>query len=132
MENYRWPPRRRPTAPMAGTLVAALVLLQHPAPVGAQTWLGADRLHALAVAKFRHGRFPEAYGRFVQLANAGHAPSARLALWMCQNGPTLFGSDWDCTPDEAAEWAALSRDIAGGSSARWVHRQAPPPVEARR
>jgi hypothetical protein len=58
----------------------------------------ADRLHGKAVESFRAGRFAEAYGRFVALAEAGHPASARYALWMCEHGPALFGSDWDCGP----------------------------------
>jgi hypothetical protein len=65
----------------------------------------ADRAHTRAVESFRVGRFPEAYGRFVALAEAGHAPSARYALWMCEQGPTLFGKDWDCSPQQVADWA---------------------------
>ena len=65
----------------------------------------AVRMHARAVELFRQGRFPEAYGRFIELANAGHPASARHALWMCEQGPTLFGSDWDCAPHEVEEWA---------------------------
>jgi hypothetical protein len=65
----------------------------------------ADRLHARAVESFRQGRFPEAYGRFIDLANAGHAQSARYALWMCENGMLLFGKDWDCAPHEVEDWA---------------------------
>ena len=57
-----------------------------------------------AVELFRQGRFPEAYGRFIELANAGHPASARHALWMCEQGPTLFGSDWDCAPHEVEDW----------------------------
>jgi hypothetical protein len=45
----------------------------------------------------------------VQLANGGHAPAARVALWMCEQGPDLFGKDWDCAPDEVDDWASLAR-----------------------
>lgn len=68
----------------------------------------ADRLHARALESFRQGRFPEAYGRFVGLANAGHPASARYALWMCENGLALFGKDWDCAPHEVEDWAQLA------------------------
>lgn len=131
MANHRWRPNPLPNARWAGALIAALVVLQPPAPADAQTWMSAERLHGLALEKFRHGRFPEAYGRFVDLANAGHAPSARVALWMCQNGPNLFGSEWDCTPDEAAEWAALSRGVNGSASAPLPHRPSPASVKTR-
>jgi hypothetical protein len=67
-----------------------------------------ERLHADAVASFRQARFPEAYGRFISLADAGHAPSAELALWMYLHGPTVFGRDWDSTQDQLTAWAQLA------------------------
>ncbi len=68
----------------------------------------ADRMHARAVELFRQARFSEAYGRFIELANAGHPASARYALWMCEQGPALFGKDWDCAPYEIDDWAWLA------------------------
>lgn len=88
--------------PPVVTLIVAL-LFGTPPVAGAQP--AADRLHARAVESFRQGRFPEAYGRFIDLANAGHAQSARYALWMCENGMLLFGKDWDCAPHEVEDWA---------------------------
>lgn len=64
-----------------------------------------DQLYARALAAFRAGRFPEAYGRFVGLAEAGHPASARYALLMCEHGLALFGKDWDCAPQEIEDWA---------------------------
>jgi hypothetical protein len=75
-------------------------------------------MHAAAVELFRQGRFPEAYGRFVELANAGHPASARYALWMCENGPALFGKDWDCAPHEIQDWAQLAGVMAPKLAAR--------------
>ena len=91
-------------------LCAALLLLACHAPAAfAQPAAGAaERLHANAVASFRQGRFPEAYGRFIRLADAGHAPSAALAMWMYLNGATLFGKDWDVSPDQLTDWAQLA------------------------
>jgi len=68
--------------------------------------------YADAMQAFRDRRFPAAYARFVHLADAGHAPSAQLALMMYTNGPELFGSDWDATPDQQARWNALIVDSA--------------------
>jgi hypothetical protein len=68
----------------------------------------ADRLHAAAVESFRQARFAEAYGRFMALADAGHAPSAGIALWMWQHGPDLFGKDWDCSGEQLEEWSRLA------------------------
>lgn len=68
----------------------------------------AEQSHAVAVDSFRKSRFPEAFGRFVALADAGHAPSASIALWMWQQGPDLFGKDWDCTPGQLEGWSRLA------------------------
>ena len=69
----------------------------------------SERLHANAVDSFRQARFPEAYARFISLADAGHAPSAELALWMYLHGPSLFGRDWDSTQDQLTAWAQLAQ-----------------------
>ena len=55
------------------------------------------------VAGEAQARFSEAYGSFIQRAGAGHPLAARVALWMCEQGPELFDKDWDCTPDEVAD-----------------------------
>ena len=78
-------------------------------PAGKAQATYAERAHARAVESFRAGRFPEAYGRFISLANAGHPPSARHALWMCAQGCALFGKDWDCAAHEIEDWARLAR-----------------------
>lgn len=67
-----------------------------------------ERLHAQALASFRQGRFPEAYGRLIALADLGHPPSAELALWMYQQGTTVFGKDWDSTPAQLAAWSTAT------------------------
>jgi len=90
--------------------VALLVLGCHaPAALAQSAPSVSERLHANAVASFRQARFPEAYGRFIGLADAGHAPSAEIALWMYLHGPALFGRDWDSTPEQLAAWAQLAR-----------------------
>jgi hypothetical protein len=50
----------------------------------------------------------EAYGRFISLADAGHAPSAEMALWMYRQGPTLFGKDWDSSQEQLTDWSRLA------------------------
>ena len=91
-------------------VTAALLVLVCQAPVAfAQSASGAaERLHANAVASFRAARFPEAYGRFLALADAGHAPAAEQALWMYRHGPSLFGKDWDSSQDQLTAWAKLA------------------------
>lgn len=100
--------------------VASLVLGCHAPIAYAQSTPGmAERLHANAVASFRQARFPEAYGRFVALADAGHAPSAEMALWMFKHGPKVFGSDWDSNPEQLAAWAQLARQPVPVMEARY-------------
>lgn len=90
--------------------VVLLVLGCHASAALAQSAPSAvERQHAYAVASFRQARFPDAYGRFIRLADAGHAPSAEVALWMYLNGPTLFNHDWDSTQDQLTAWAQLAR-----------------------
>jgi hypothetical protein len=81
----------------------------------------AERLHADALASFRQARFPEAYGRFMALADAGHAPAAELALWMYLQGPSVFGKDWDSSQEQLTAWAKL----AGQSAPTMVARNYP-------
>jgi hypothetical protein len=73
-----------------------------PQAVPAPTFAEAGRL-------FRAGRHAAAYGRFVTLANEGDMHAARVALLMHRFGPSLFGSDWDATTEELAEWSRLAR-----------------------
>lgn len=86
-------------------VVALAGCMLAPRAQGAAT--EAQQLHAQAVLSFQHGRYAEAYGRFMALADAGHAPAAEVALFMYANGRTLFGSQWDVSPDQLAEWARL-------------------------
>ena len=96
-----------------------LVLACHVPSTQAQPSAGAaQRLHANALASFQKARFPEAYGRLIALADAGHAPAAELALWMYLNGPTVFGRDWDSTPEQLTAWAQLARQPAPTMLAR--------------
>jgi hypothetical protein len=89
--------------------VAFVVLAGHAPAAHAQATPGvAERLHANAVSSFRQARFPEAYGRFIALADAGHAPSAELALWMYEHGPAVFGRDWDSSQEQLTAWAKLA------------------------
>ena len=72
----------------------------------------AERLHADALVSCRQARFPEAYGRFITLANAGHAPAAEMALWMYLHGPLVFGREWDSSQEQLTAWAELAGQAA--------------------
>jgi hypothetical protein len=93
--------------------IALLALACHAPHAAAQTQSqsqagASERLHANALASFRQARFSEAYGRLMALADAGHARSAEVALWMYMNGPTLFGKDWDSSQEQLTAWAQLA------------------------
>jgi hypothetical protein len=62
---------------------------------------------AHAVQSFHEQRYSAAYGRLAALADAGHVPSAQLALVMYRNGPTLFDSAWSAAPSQLLRWNAL-------------------------
>lgn len=107
---------RRAVAVVAATLFIA---------TGAQAGAGAiaDREYAEAVQSFRNGRMAEAFGRFVDLANRGDPDSARVALFLHQYGPALYGKHWDAFPQDVAYWGTLVRN--SGTSARATGEFAP-------
>ncbi len=76
----------------------------------AQPMSGA-RAHAERYADvgraLREGRHAAAYGRVAALADAGHLPSAQLALLMHDQGRALFGSDWSASLDQRRRWNTL-------------------------
>ena len=84
--------------PLAAPAAAAPAAVSKP-----PRWMAAR--YAEALTSFRQARFPEAYGRFVAIAEWGYVPAARHALWMCENGQELFGSPFDCAPHEIQTWA---------------------------
>ncbi len=94
------PAAQAQAAPLRSTLPSSTFSSTSTSPLG--------KLHAVAVTSFQQGRFPEAYGRFMALANSGHAPAAEVALFMALNGNAVFGKDWDVTQDELTAWAALA------------------------
>lgn len=96
----------------------------------------AERLHANAVASFRQARFSEAYGRLMALADAGHAPSAGLALWMYLHDRALFGKDWDSSQEQLSAWAQLAGQpvptMVGRSYPQTLAKAAPVATAAQR
>lgn len=115
----------------ASTMLATVTAACLSAPAAAQS-SHADRWHARAVESFRHGRFSEAYGRFVELAEVGHPASARYALWMCEHGLELFGKDWDCAPHQIQDWAGAANMVAPVIGARHYAATSVPRAAARR
>ena len=107
--------------------VAALAAAGFAPAAQAQKAPGAaEQLHARAEDSFQQGRFPDAYGRFIALADAGHAPAAEVAMFMYLHGTTLFRNDWDITQDQLTAWAALIGRPAPVRQRRWQRADAPP------
>jgi predicted alpha/beta-fold hydrolase len=65
------------------------------------------KVQAEALNAFRSQRYSAAFGRFAALADAGHVPSAEIALVMLSYGSNLFGSDWSASAPQQASWHAL-------------------------
>lgn len=68
--------------------------------------------YQLAIDSFKAGRYANAYGRAAELADAGHVPSARLALLIVQNGTSHFNTEFSATAGQVARWTALVANAA--------------------
>lgn len=79
---------------------------QQPAPEAA---------FAQALDEFRAGRHAASYARLTVLADAGHVPSAQLALVMLRNGKAMFGSEWSATQSQQLRWNAYAVNGLRGS-----------------
>lgn len=125
-EARRAPARPRPLRPLvavAATLATALLafgtiassapamaagaaLPSHAPPLrapGTQPMQG----YADAVRAFRARQFACAYGRFSELADEGHRPSALMALMMVGAGPSMFDTEWSATAGQLQRWSAM-------------------------
>ena len=69
-----------------------------------------------AVVQYQNGRWADAYGRFIALANDGDADAARTALFMLRYGPQLYNAHWDAMPSEVARWEKLAASAQGRST----------------
>jgi len=69
-----------------------------------------------AVTQYQQGRWADAYGRFMALANDGDADAARTALFMYRYGPQLYNAHWDAMPMQVARWERLAASSQGRSS----------------
>jgi hypothetical protein len=110
MASLLWPhdPAINTATPATSLAVAAAITgrLAESAPPTVAPAIEAE--YRQTVRLFRSGRFAAAYGRFAKLADAGHVPSARMALVMVEQWPRLFGSTWDAWPHQLRNWADLA------------------------
>lgn len=99
-----------PPMAQAGAAAKPVVARQADAP-------RASTLEHRAQEAFAARRYAEAYGRFAELADEGHAPSAWMAMLMVANGPVLFGGEWSATAGQLRRWNALATRYAQERSA---------------
>ena len=62
-----------------------------------------DALHCMQT-----GRWHDAFAELAALADAGHAPAARLALLFAARGTRLFGGRYDASPRRQAAWSRVA------------------------
>lgn len=89
-----------------------------PWTASAASTLGAPPQEGFSEAArhYQTMRWSEAYGHFSRLANRGEADAARVALFMHQHGPQLYGSDWHASDEEVQAWTQLSAQARGRPS----------------
>lgn len=98
-------------------LVAA-VAFALAAPAHANAAKAAEREFADAVQQFKEGRRAHAFGMFIALANRGDVDAARIALFMHQFGPTLYGTHWEASRDDIEYWNTLLRNSSTAGRAQ--------------
>jgi hypothetical protein len=59
---------------------------------------------AEALRLYQAQRWSAAYGRFVTLADRGHADSARIAMLMLLYGRELYQTEWSAAPSQIEQW----------------------------
>jgi hypothetical protein len=107
------------------TLLIALIALiaAAAAAAGASAVLGQpadthcdshDTGFAQALEQFRVGHHAAAYAQLTRLADAGHGPSAQLALLMLRNGKAMFNTEWSATAGQQLRWHAHAVNCASG------------------
>lgn len=94
-------------AAAAAAFVAAASAAAIDAPAATRRALSHAERYDDASRWFRDGRHAAAYGRVAALADAGHLPSAQLALLMHDQGRALLGSEWSASPDQRRRWNTL-------------------------
>ena len=111
------------TALIATSQRASTAVLAPPVPTAPMTTNAPSDHPAMPRAEFaptfadaaeslRNGRYADAYGRFVRLADEGDIDAARIALVMHAMGPRAFGSTWDVTAEQLMEWTRWSEVAA--------------------
>ena len=95
-------------------ITSACLAMLVPA-LGTAADAGADA-YGQAVTQYQQGRWADAYGRFMALANEGDADAARTALFMYRYGPQLYNAHWDAMPVQVQRWERLAASSQGRST----------------
>ncbi len=66
-----------------------------------------DRFEA-AMQLYHDGRYAASYTRLAELADTGHAESARIALLMLRFGPSLYGTRLTAPPQQVNRWLEVA------------------------
>lgn len=102
-------------------LARALWIAGLPLLIAMPATAAADDDRFLAAMRLYHdSHYGAAYQRLAELADGGHAESARIALLMRRFGPSLYRSHWSATALQVQRWLQLaSRSpplwVAGGT-----------------
>ena len=67
-----------------------------------------DERFITAMKLYHDDRYAAAFGRMVDLADAGHTEAARMALMMLRLGPALYRNQWSASQDQIQHWLALA------------------------
>jgi hypothetical protein len=101
-----------PSQPLDRRAVCTAALLLTLACGAAPAWAGPDSEFDLAIKSYRAGRWSDAYGKLIPLANNGNAQAARIVLFMYAHGPLLYGTAWDASVEDIELWSRLSGERA--------------------
>jgi hypothetical protein len=100
------------------TLLIALIATAGVTAVGRPRVDASHAAHdpgfAQALEQFRVGHHAAAFARFTRLADAGHGPSAQLALLMLRHGKAMFGAEWSATAGQQLRWHAHAVNSSRG------------------
>ena len=92
-------------------LLGALLRALHfsaPAPPRGDTAPGFESAFESALAQLECGDWRRAFAQMAALADAGHAPAARIALLMVNRGSALLGGVFNASPQQRRHWLDIA------------------------
>lgn len=89
--------------------VAAVLLLLSPSRAAPLPPAKQVVTYEHAVKLYQKHDWSRAFGQFSTLAESGHQESARIALFMLQHGPQLYGTAWSSSQPQIAGWMKVSK-----------------------